>query len=131
MAGIFQISEATSLAFHSTALMLRKGEILSVKEIADEFHASEAHLSKVLQRLVKADIVHSVRGPKGGFFLKREDITLLEIYEAMEGPLTVKACLMGRKACLFKKCLFDGLLDVAAQKFKDYMDNHNISDLIN
>ncbi len=67
MPGILNISEATSLAIHAMIYIeANSNRKVSTKEIAVEFDASEAHLSKVLQRLVRSGYVKSVRGPKQG-----------------------------------------------------------------
>jgi len=51
---------------------------------------------KVLQKLCKAKMLMSFKGPKGGFRLAREpqQITLLEVMEAVQGPLMVRTCLV-------------------------------------
>ncbi len=47
------------------------------------------YLFKILKQLVRANILHSKRGPGGGFTLARpaKDITILEIIEAVDGPM--------------------------------------------
>ena len=47
------------------------------------------YLFKVLEKLIKANILRSKRGPGGGFSLTRpaKDITILEIIEAVDGPM--------------------------------------------
>ena len=47
------------------------------------------YLIKILQQMVKADILLSKRGPTGGFILARpaKEITLLEIIESVDGPI--------------------------------------------
>ena len=90
MASIIQISEAASLALHSMVLLAASPErSLTVKEITGRTLVSEAHLSKVMQRLAKAGLVKSTRGPKGGFVLGDSglSISLLSIFEAIEGPV--------------------------------------------
>jgi DNA-binding IscR family transcriptional regulator len=47
----------------------------------------EAHAKNVLGPLTKAGILRSVRGPRGGYLLARDNVTLLELLEAIEGPL--------------------------------------------
>lgn len=87
-----QFSKATLLALHSVMMLAGAGdELLSTAQMAKSAGVSEAHLAKVLQRLGKAGLVRSVRGPKGGFSLARpaEEMTLLDVYEAMEGMSTM------------------------------------------
>jgi Rrf2 family protein len=131
MASIIQISEAASLAFHSMAFIAKKGETCSVKEIAQGLGVSEAHLAKVLQRLSREGLVNSLRGPKGGFTLAKaeEEITLLDVYQAIEGPLSIEHCLMGRDKCLFEKCLFNGFLENMTSDFKEYLSTRKLSDV--
>ena len=65
MPGAIKVSEAVSIAIHALVLLAANPTgRLSAKEIADTFKISGAHLAKVLQRLGKADMVKSVRGPQ-------------------------------------------------------------------
>ena len=74
--------------------------------MADGLCASEAHLAKVLQRLAKAGLVSGTRGPGGGFQLTRpaKEITLREVYEAIEGRLQVERCMVGSPLCSKLDC---------------------------
>ena len=67
-------------------------------------HLSEApgsFLSKVLQRLVTEGLVQSRRGSGGGFELARpaEQISLLKVVEAIDGPLHLNLCVTGGPGC--------------------------------
>ena len=57
--------------------------------ISKEYNIPLLYLFKVLQKLTKANIIRSKRGPGGGFSLTRpaEAITILEILEAVDGPM--------------------------------------------
>ena len=58
-------------------------------KISKEYKIPLEYLLKILQQLVRANVLRSKRGPRGGFFLARpaETISLLEVVEAVDGPL--------------------------------------------
>lgn len=133
MASIIQISEAASLALHSMVMLAASpGKSLTVKEITARTGVSEAHLSKVMQRLAKAGLVKSTRGPKGGFLLGGNGLStsLLSIFEAVEGPVADSGCLLNSTECPFRECLFGGLLWRMTTEFKDYMKNRTLGDMV-
>ena len=102
MSHLLKISEAGSLALHTMVLLACQSQkTLSSHEIASFIGCSEAHLSKVMQRLAKTGLVTSRRGPGGGFSLKKrpEDTSLMEVFEAIEGPLSPTECLLARPVC--------------------------------
>ncbi|MFC1694366.1 RrF2 family transcriptional regulator, partial [Candidatus Latescibacterota bacterium] len=102
MKTLLKLSTAFSLALHATVLLVSNPDRqLSNRQIASELCVSEAHLSKVLQRLTKVGLVKSMRGPKGGFMLGKEGdkISFLDIYEAIEGRLVLTHCLLGTQVC--------------------------------
>ncbi|HDH97612.1 MAG TPA: Rrf2 family transcriptional regulator [Deltaproteobacteria bacterium] len=135
MKKIIQISEATSLALHGMGILVSSdtGRI-TIKEMAEITQASEAHLSKVFQRLAKSGLVRSIRGPKGGFELAKspEEITLLDIYKAIEGKITTDTCfLQSGTPCPFGTCIFGNLVEDLTQQFMEYLDKTTLYDLKN
>lgn len=103
-----KISEAASLAMHALGYLARSGDRpVTTREIATRFEISEAHLSKVLQRLVKTDFLHSARGPRGGFVLSRDptSVSLLEVFEGIEGPFEPSQCLLSAAICDGESCI--------------------------
>lgn len=73
-----------------------------LKEITSEIQAPEAFTAKVLQKLVKSDIVCSSTGPKGGFYMEKDKIDtlkLIKIVEAIDGKLLFTGCALGLPAC--------------------------------
>jgi Rrf2 family protein len=105
--------------------------MMSSKEMASRLGRSEAHLSKIMQRLAKAKLVTSTRGPKGGFVLKRgpREITLSDIFEAMEGPLEETNCLLGQPICPGGDCIFGDLLRNVERQAKEYLSKRSLLDL--
>jgi Rrf2 family protein len=80
---------------------LPSGTRASRAELADAAECPEQFLSKVLQNLTRAGLVISHRGNTGGFELpdNHNAATMLEIVEAIEGPLRLNLCLVSEGAC--------------------------------
>jgi len=114
MPNLINISEAASLALHGLVLIAKNQPMrMNVKVLAEGLSASQTHLAKVFQNLSKAGLVRSSRGPAGGFELNRpaEEITFLEIYEIIEGKITLGTCPFGKLHCVFQSCIFDNELN--------------------
>lgn len=132
MSKIFALSEAGSIAIHSMVLIAQADEKLNVIKIAERTGSSKHHVAKVLQRLVKDDFLLSNRGPRGGFALKKEagQISLLDIYESIEGHIENTACPMGNPVCPFDKCILGNIIGTMTQTFKDYLAGQKLIDFI-
>ncbi|MEA3407568.1 MAG: Rrf2 family transcriptional regulator [Chloroflexota bacterium] len=72
-----------------------------VGDIASAEALPPSYLAKIFQSLVKEGILRSHRGAKGGFSLDRpaEEITLLEVIEAIDGPIGLCPCLVPSQGC--------------------------------
>jgi Rrf2 family transcriptional regulator, iron-sulfur cluster assembly transcription factor len=72
-----------------------------LSDIASETGVSQTFLAKIFQQFNKIGLVKSSRGTGGGFQLGRpaENITLLEIVEAVEGPIALSRCIMAEGIC--------------------------------
>ncbi|MGI6679735.1 MAG: RrF2 family transcriptional regulator [Dehalobacterium sp.] len=131
MAGIVHISEMVSLALHSMVYIAnQEKDLVNSREIAEASGCSEAHLVKTLQKLVRADFLFSQRGPKGGFGLLKpaHEVTLLDIFQAIEGSLEVSKCPMNHRECLFPNCIFGGMPQQLNQASIEYLKNKKVSD---
>src|SRR4051812_5134488 len=80
---------------------LAPGTRTSRTDLASAAGCPEQFLSKVLQDLTRAGLVVSHRGNTGGFELPpvHHKATLLEVIEAVEGPVRLNLCLAGDAAC--------------------------------
>ena len=76
-------------------------------------------------------MVTSSPGPTGGFQLLREpgQTTLLEIYEAVEGPLGSETCLLGEPICGGGSCLLGELLHSVHTQVRDRLAETSLADL--
>jgi Rrf2 family protein len=61
----------------------------------------EDFLAKILKQLVDHGLARSARGPHGGYTLGRpaEEVSFLDVIEAVEGPVALNVCLDGDDAC--------------------------------
>lgn len=132
MSGILAISDAASLALHTAGLLAADpARRRPARDLAATLGVSQAHLAKVLQRLARAGLVHSVRGPAGGFVLRRPagEIALLEVYEAVMGPLRPSPCLLGRRSCGAAGCVLGDLLQRVDAEVRAYFSGTRLSGL--
>ncbi len=86
-----KISRSTGYALVAVGFIAQNykdGAVLAAR-VSKEYGIPLEYLLKILQQLVRANVLRSKRGPRGGFFLSRpaEEITMLHIIEAVDGPM--------------------------------------------
>ena len=126
-----RFSEAVSLALHTMVLIASNPQTRwTTREIAVTLGVSANHLSKVHTRLVNHGLLSSTRGPKGGLSLGREPdkISLLEVYELIEGQIPEHSCLLGKPVCNRSCCQFGDLLSNINAQVKEYFRKTRLSD---
>ncbi|HUF46685.1 MAG TPA: Rrf2 family transcriptional regulator [Vicinamibacterales bacterium] len=74
---------------------------VSAREVSEAHDIPAELLAKVLQRLVRARLLESHQGIRGGYGLARpaESISIAEVIEAIDGPLAVTACSEADHSC--------------------------------
>lgn len=132
MPKLVNFPEAASLAIHAAVILAgRRDGWVSARELSKRLDASKAHLAKVMQRLVHCGLVHSTRGPKGGFALAKppSQVTLLEVYEAVEGTVQPAGCVFGTPVCGRKSCVFRGVTEELDARLRTYLAGATLEDL--
>jgi len=90
-----KLTRASSYALHAVAYMAQQktDRPVASHKIAQERGIPERFLLKVLKPLVSARVLMSIKGPNGGYRLAKSpsDITVLEIVEAVDGPIRGQA----------------------------------------
>ena len=129
MAKIVTLSEAASIALHGMIIVAKAEKMINVVQIAEMTTSSKHHVAKVFQRLVKEKFIESHRGPSGGFTMKRDasDVTLLEIYEAIEGKIEVQECPMEKQVCPFDKCILNSVTRDMTFQYRDYLKGQTLA----
>src|SRR5579885_3915524 len=87
-----KLTRASSYALHAVAYMAtqkQQDKPVASHHIAQARGIPERFLLKVLKPLVSARVLLSIKGPNGGYRLAKpaSDITMLEILEAVDGPI--------------------------------------------
>jgi Rrf2 family protein len=82
---------------------LKNGGRAPTSKIATEEHIPPSFLAKIVSQLSVAGVVQTSRGARGGVSLARDpsEITLLEVVEAIDGPIILNECVHNPKACPF------------------------------
>ncbi|MCS6910528.1 MAG: Rrf2 family transcriptional regulator [Anaerolineales bacterium] len=77
------------------------GARVATAEVAREQHIPLTFLAKIVSQLSAAGILRATRGARGGIALARppEDVSLLEIVEAIDGPITINECTTDPSLC--------------------------------
>jgi len=132
MAGIINVSEAASIAFHTAFHLATCGDqLIRKQELTAELNVSHEHLAKIIQRMARAGVLQTVRGPKGGCRLTENgrSMTLLDIYEAVEGPYQPLGCLLQRQLCQGECCLLGGVLQKMSREIYDQLKSTTLADV--
>lgn len=78
---------------------------VSAKEIAIGTDAPVHFVAKIMQDLSRKKLVHSIKGPNGGFYMDNDDLksSIADIVKALDGDDIYMDCVLGLKACNEKK----------------------------
>src|SRR6478736_7100916 len=82
-------------------------ETVSARELAESYDLPPELLAKVLQQLVRAGLLLSQQGIRGGYGLAKPaaEITVVDVVQAIDGPLMVTACSESDHSCdQYDKC---------------------------
>jgi Rrf2 family protein len=106
---MLRLSKKADYALLSMRYLALRGDLgtASARELAEAFDIPAELLAKVLQKLVRARLLASHQGIRGGYGLGRPaaSISVADVIQAVDGPLTVTACSEVDHSCdQFAKC---------------------------
>lgn len=100
-----QITRQADYAVRAVLYLSRKGNTQrsATSTVAQEQHIPPSFLAKIISQLSIAGLLHTSRGARGGVTLAREpqDITLLEVIEAIDGPIQLNECAGENGSCTY------------------------------
>ena len=107
-------------------------KISLLSEIAAAVDVPQTFLAKIFQQFSKTGIVKSFRGTGGGFLLASlpEEITLLQVVEAVEGPILPNRCVLKAGECERDiSCTVHPVWHQVQQKVRGILSNITLKDL--
>lgn len=100
-----QITRQADYAVRAVLYLSRMGnnQRAATSTVAQEQNIPPSFLAKIISQLSIAGLLHTSRGARGGVTLAREpkEITLLEVIEAIDGPIQLNECVGDSGACTF------------------------------
>jgi len=110
-------------------------DLYTAKYLSNELHLSYDFLAKTMQKLIKADLVDSQQGTKGGYFLARpaSEIKLMDIIETLDGRPELVDCVSNNpdKDCEKKtSCLLHDPIKMIQKKVEDIFTGTSLVDII-
>ncbi len=101
-----QITRQADYAVRAVYYLARLGENgrAATSQIAAEQHIPASFLAKIISQLSVAGLLHTARGARGGVSLAHppEEISLLDVVEAIDGPILLNECVADSSDCEFK-----------------------------
>ncbi|MEC3905898.1 Rrf2 family transcriptional regulator [Tamlana sp. 2201CG12-4] len=110
-----------------------EGKRVSPKEIAKEIDSPQAFTAKILQALVKHQVVNSIKGAYGGFEIERnqiKNVKLSQIVNAIDGDSIYNGCGLGLKKCdEDHPCPVHDKFKSVREELKDMLENTSLDEL--
>lgn len=132
--GGLKISRLTDYATVILSVIAKdQGRVHVAIDIAEATGIALPTVSKILKILVKAGVLSSVRGAKGGYSLAKEPekITVATVISALEGPIALTECSASHKGCdQASGCRIQGNWHLINQKIANALESVTLADMI-
>ena len=114
------------------ASRIESGGKAGILEISNHIGENEHTVGKLLQKLVKEKIIHSAKGPRGGFYMtaRQQDQPVILVVEAIDGKTVFDQCGLGLSRCsVTHPCPIHDDYKVVRDAFKKMCVEKKIRDL--
>lgn len=110
-----RITQEADYAIRICLVLDSEGRKVGAAEIAEIACITQKFALKILRKLCEAGLVRSYKGAFGGYELVRrgDEIKVIEIIEAIDGPMRISKCLEGDHECSKNPCKFDCKMHIA------------------
>jgi Rrf2 family protein len=101
-----QITRQADYAIRAVRYLAKQGseKRVATSTVAKEMQIPPSFLAKIISQLSIAGLLHTSRGARGGVALARDskDISVLDVVEAIDGPILLNECVGSNKPCVFE-----------------------------
>jgi Rrf2 family protein len=134
-AEIMQITRQADYAVRAMVYLAQLGpeRRAATNHIAQEKHIPPSFLAKIVSQLSVAGLLQTSRGARGGVSLAKppEDITLLDVVEAIDGPILLNECVGNGGTCCFgTDCPLKPVWCDAQQELVDRLNQTNFAQFV-
>jgi Rrf2 family cysteine metabolism transcriptional repressor len=128
-----QVSKSLDYAVRSlTYIAKEKASVFTIRDISQKQHIPQNYLAKIMRKLVQKGLLSSSPGPEGGYSLRKptEDISLKDIYEAIEGDMQLIDCMEKNVVCeLFNSCTQRSVWDHLQLHTLTFLNDISVKDI--
>lgn len=106
---------------------------VTIREISERQEVSAPYLEQILNKLRRAGLIKSVKGPGGGYVLSKEpgQISIGDILNELEGPVALTSCLTPGEGCTrVDGCVTHLLWKSLGAKIEAFLETITLKDLI-
>jgi Rrf2 family protein len=106
---------------------------VTIKEIAERQDVSVAYLEQILNKLRRAGLIRSVKGPGGGYLLTKDPggVNIASILKELEGPVAITSCLDPEEGCArVEGCVTHLLWRSLGAKIEAFLETITLKDLL-
>lgn len=131
-----QITRQADYAVRAVLYLANLGtnERAATSTVAEDQRIPPSFLAKIISQLSIAGLLHTSRGARGGVTLARDpqDITLLEVVEAIDGPIQLNECVGEENDCSFESgCPLRAVWSDAQNELVTRLKKTNFAQLMN
>lgn len=114
------------------ALAAGDGSPMTTRQIAETMKVPQSYLSKVLQALVRARLVHSTRGLKGGFVLAKKpaELNMMDILNAVSPYKRIETCPLDLESHSSDLCPLHRRLDAAMAMVQEAFEGTTLEEIL-
>ena len=126
------ISQTAEYALRAMVFLAMRDSAATGQEIAETTKVPPGYLSKIMQQLVKKQLVNSQRGIGGGFVLSKKtiEISILDVVNAVDPIQRITSCPLGLQSHGFNLCPLHKRLSEATAHLENAFASSTLSELV-